>query len=299
MRYQDAAAFRQALEDRLRSRAPGAAARIARDRKRVIFDRFLARLNAVAPDRWLLKGGFALELRLVDRARATKDIDLAWREDHDDVTDILLDAADHDAGDFFSFIVQHAGPPDDRLGGSRRFRIAAALAGRPFDGFVLDVGFGPAPLEGADRLTTRDLLAFAQLQPVTVWAVPLENQVAEKLHAYTRIHPGSRTSTRVKDLVDLVLIAQSFALDAATLRNAIEVTFAGRDTHPAPATLPDPPRQWGTPFAALARDLDVPVDHHSGHATAAALLDPILTGAAQAAAWDPGTQTWSPAPPSR
>lgn len=211
MRYRDAAAFRQAL-DRLRRRAAGAGARVARDRKLVAFDRFLARLTAVAPDRWLLKGGFALELRLSDRARATKDIGLAWRDDHDDVLDVLLDAADHDAGDFFAFTVDRAGTPDDRRGGSRRFRISAALAGRTFDSFVLDVGVGAKPFQEAERLTTPDLLAFAELEPVAVLAVPLETQIAEKLHAYTRTYPGARISTRVKDLVE---IARSVAQDSA------------------------------------------------------------------------------------
>lgn len=68
MRYGDAAAFRQALEQRLRTRAAGDGARLARDRKRVAFERLLARLNEVAPGNWLLKGGFALDLRLADRA---------------------------------------------------------------------------------------------------------------------------------------------------------------------------------------------------------------------------------------
>ena len=77
MRYRDAVAFRQALEQRLRAGA-GDGARLSRDRKRVAFDRLLVRLAAAAPDQWLLKGGFALDLRLAERARATKDIDLDW-----------------------------------------------------------------------------------------------------------------------------------------------------------------------------------------------------------------------------
>ena len=64
MRNRDAAAFRQALEQRLNARAAGDGARIARDRKRVAFERLLVRLNVIASDRWLLKGGFALDLRL-------------------------------------------------------------------------------------------------------------------------------------------------------------------------------------------------------------------------------------------
>lgn len=69
MRYADAASFRQALEQRLKHGAAGDGARLARNRKRVAFDRRLARLAATAPDRWLLKGGYALDLRLPVRAR--------------------------------------------------------------------------------------------------------------------------------------------------------------------------------------------------------------------------------------
>lgn len=51
MKYRDAVAFRQALEERLKAGADGEPARLARDRKRVAFDRLLARLVAVAPGR--------------------------------------------------------------------------------------------------------------------------------------------------------------------------------------------------------------------------------------------------------
>lgn len=58
MRYATAAAFRQALEDRLKAEAPKAGLGLARLRKRVAFELFLRRLVAVAPDRWVLKGHF-------------------------------------------------------------------------------------------------------------------------------------------------------------------------------------------------------------------------------------------------
>ena len=38
------------------------------------------RLERSAPGQWVLKGGMALEVRFGDRARATKDLDLAFRE---------------------------------------------------------------------------------------------------------------------------------------------------------------------------------------------------------------------------
>ncbi len=88
MRYKDAAAFRMALEQRLKRTANGAA--LNRERKRIAFDRLLVRLQAVAGDRWALKGGFALDLRLAARARSTKDVDIEWRAAADELADTLL-----------------------------------------------------------------------------------------------------------------------------------------------------------------------------------------------------------------
>lgn len=70
-------------------------------------------------------------------------------------------------------------------------------------------------------MTTSDLLAYADIDPITVPAARLELHVAEKQHAYSRRYQGSRPSTRVKDLVDLALIAEFFPLDAASLRDTI------------------------------------------------------------------------------
>ena len=47
-------------------------------RSEVAFDRLLARLFARDDAPWVLKGGYALELRMKE-ARATRDIDLALR----------------------------------------------------------------------------------------------------------------------------------------------------------------------------------------------------------------------------
>jgi hypothetical protein len=292
VKYPDAAEFRQALEQRLKTRAGGDGARLARDRKRVAFDRLLARLTITAPERWLLKGGFALDLRLVERARATKDIDIDWHAAEEELLDTLLDAAEHETGDFFDFAVERTGTPGDRLGGSHRFRIATSLAGRQFETFLLDVGFRNEQILAVEMLTTQDLLAFAGIDPVRVPTAPLELQVAEKLHAYTRTYEGSRPSTRTKDLVDLALIAELSPLEAAALREAIETTFARRTTHPVPTVLPAPPRAWRTAFRQLAEAVGLPPELEHGHANPATLLDPVLKSADISGAWDPGTRRW-------
>ena len=60
-------------------------------------------------------------------------------------------------------------------------------------------------------------------------------------------------STRVKDLVDLALIASEAPLDAGRLRAAIETTFDRRASNDLPASLPRPPADWRVPYGRMAR----------------------------------------------
>ncbi|HWE34693.1 MAG TPA: nucleotidyl transferase AbiEii/AbiGii toxin family protein [Solirubrobacteraceae bacterium] len=117
--------------------------------------------------------------------------------------------------------------------------------------------------------------------------------MAEKLHAYTRTYEGERTNTRVKDLVDLTLIAELSRLDAVRLHAAIASTFARRDAHPAPSRLPSAPLEWARQFRRLAEVVGVPLDVAVGHRESAALLDPILSGEATYGSWDPERRRWT------
>ena len=92
MKYDNGSAFRRALEDRLRSMSMQSGIPLSRYRKMVAFDRYLARLLHEHPESWMLKGGFALQLRLGDEARTTKDIDLLLLESNQDVLSELRKA---------------------------------------------------------------------------------------------------------------------------------------------------------------------------------------------------------------
>jgi hypothetical protein len=179
-----------------------------------------------------------------------------------------------------------------RLGGSHRFRVSATLASRPFETFLLDVGLGAEDTLATEILRTDDLLGFAGIEPVEVAAVPLELQVAEKFHAYTRSYEGQRPSTRVKDLVDLGLIAELSSLDAATLHREVATVFTLRETHSPPATLPPPPPEWETPFRRLAKEVGASETLEAGHRDAAALLDPVLSGEVTTGTWNKDERRW-------
>ena len=60
MRYETGAAFRRALEDRLRTMSLETGVPLVRLRKMVAFDRFLSRLFNHGSGQWVVKGGFAL-----------------------------------------------------------------------------------------------------------------------------------------------------------------------------------------------------------------------------------------------
>lgn len=76
MSYHSPTAFRQPLEERLRQHERQTGEPLVRLRKRITFERFMVRLQEKENSPWVLKGGFALELRLGERARMTKDLDL-------------------------------------------------------------------------------------------------------------------------------------------------------------------------------------------------------------------------------
>jgi predicted nucleotidyltransferase component of viral defense system len=290
LRYETAEAFRAALEIRIGRKASDGVT-VARLRKLVVFERFLRRLEQVAPDGWLLKGGFALELRLAGRARATKDIDLDWQLDEEDAIELLLDAAQLDLGDFFEFALERAATAPDLGGRGQRWRATARLAGRTFEQVIVDLDFSIAAVLDPERLRAPGLLEFADLEPATVPAAALEQHLAEKVHAYTRRYGQDQPSSRPKDLIDMVLIAGIAGFEATRARDAIGRVFDARGTHRAPTALPAPPPGWAAPYARLAKEVDLPDGLDAGHTEATALVDPLLSGAV-AGCWDAGARRW-------
>jgi hypothetical protein len=292
LKYRTAAAFRAALEERLRERAERMATSLSRLRKQVVFDRVLARLIQVAPDRWILKGALALDLRLPARARATKGMDLGRWDGETQATTDLLAATALNLGDFFALRSERARDLDDvPEGAAVRYRVRAELAGRLFEEVIVDVGFSPRSPPRVETVHTFDLLAFADIVGVDVPVIPLARHLAEKVHAYTRTYGDGRTSTRVKDLADMVLVALSCSLEGAEVRDALETTFTERSSHLLPEHLPRPPGEWGRPYSALAKELDLPAVLDEGYGVAARLVDPVLRGS-ELGRWDPDRRQW-------
>lgn len=125
--------------------------------------------------------------------------------------------------------------------------------------FNLDVAIGDYPEGELEEVIGRDWLGFAGIQSVIVLAIPKEQQFAEKIHAYT-FPRGEITNSRVKDLVDLVLLIESKGLVAKDVKSAITKTFRRRKSHELPNELPPPPRGWEDRFRKLAEECEIGAD---------------------------------------
>lgn len=143
--YASPEAFKQALEQRLRTSKTGA--EFVRRRQLLVFDRFLARIVAVLGDAATLKGGLVLERRL-ERARTTKDIDLRLVGSPDDVLAKLQEAGRKNLGDFMAFEVgpdndhpeiQNDGMQYDGLRFRAECKLAGKVYGQPFGVDVVDI----------------------------------------------------------------------------------------------------------------------------------------------------------------
>jgi predicted nucleotidyltransferase component of viral defense system len=264
MRYATATAFRTALEERVRQRSIADGTAIERMRKRVAIERFIARLQVQPSSPWFLKGAFALDLRFRDRARTTKDLDLGIDVsllgneplERDVVAGLLRQAAECPLEDFFVFSIPGEGQEILQEPGARayRFTVHAALGGRIFEQFKVDVGTKSELVAPVEEVSESDMLAFAGIAPARFRAISLAQQFAEKVHAFTRKWED-RENTRVKDLVDMTLILETGPPDPRATRMAIEGIFERRGTHPPPREIPNPPATWAGSYDAAAGEI--------------------------------------------
>jgi hypothetical protein len=245
-------------------------------RRQAALERLLARLSVVAPDRWALKGGMGLEARLGDRARVSIDLDADHALGAEAARVDLQRAAPEDAGDHFGFaLVGSEELSDEGVRLAVRYHIESQLAGRPFEPLQIDVTFSPPDPWDAELQSRPGLLAELGLGPLELLLIPLERQVAEKLHAYTRTYRSGGT-TRAKDLVDLILIRQYANVDADRLRAAIQHVFLRRATHPVPEQLSAPPTALVVAYRREARGISTVAELVEAHHQLAEWLNPVL-----------------------
>jgi hypothetical protein len=198
--------------------------------QRFAMERFLYRLSqSSSSDRFVLKGALMLSVWRVEPPRSTLDIDLLGRAGNQIEEMVATMRAVCQQGvepDGVTF------DPDTMVGESiaeeascsgvrLRFRGALGNASVPMQ---IDIGFGDVVVPAAEMIDYPTLLDFPAPR---LSGYSRESTIAEKLHVMASL--GLLTS-RMKDFLDVWLLSRQFDFDGATLAQAMETTFAHRET---------------------------------------------------------------------
>lgn len=268
--------------------------------RQFVYDRLLARLFHDPSAPWVLKGGNALMSREPVAARASLDLDLAARHAQENLDSLVRSfeaAAGLNLGDHFQFVITnrrpHRGDTQPNVAGYQ-LTLAAYCGIKKLDTVKIDLVTGTL-ITGTPQPLTRSSLAIDGLDPVVVTVYPIADHIADKVCATAETHGATgRSSTRVRDLVDLVVIANTQPADADELARAIDLEWAHRALPGAPAF--NPPTAWAPGYAGLARATQGCANHatfeSAVHLVREELLGPILAGPISRRSWNPTQLRW-------
>lgn len=143
--------------------------------------------------------------------------------------------------------------------GAVNMEFAVTYRGQPSTSISVDIAraeTGESEVEWVEAIALTD--AFGVTGPVLLPCLPLRFHVAQKLHGLTLPPRPGKQNERFRDLVDLLLMEALVTHDYVALREACELVFRSRKTHPWPPDLAAMPSHWTGPFAQLAVDLELP-----------------------------------------
>lgn len=281
MKFRTATDFRKSLEIRIQ----GIAAKTGQDlqslRRKVAFDRLLARIFSDSNSSFYLKGGYAMELRVAE-ARVTKDIDLTCLQratnENDLLSEKILDElqqlASLDLEDFFSYQIGKAQLDlDNAPYGGSRYPVSALIDGKLFVRFQLDVG-ADVVVDEIEQIKGVDWLEFCGVKAPIIPTISIEQQLSEKFHAYS-LPRGDRVNSRAKDLIDMVLLLNIRKIKNEEFQKVLEKVFKARNTHPLPKFLDPPPQEWEIQFKEMAAECGIVQDMRSNFEKVSLFYNPI------------------------
>lgn len=210
---------------------------------------------------FLLKGGVAIELRLQGQARATKDVDLVFFGDPEDLEEDL-DQAFAEPYSEFGFRREEI-----TTGGGGRFQrldVRLLFRGRSWGTLRLEIAGPDSPATDGEAVPALLIDEFGISGPETIRCLSLRYQIAQKLHAVTERF-NDRDNERFRDLIDLI-VCRDLVEEMEPVKEACLDTFAARGEHSWPPELLIP-EGWAEPYAALAEEMGFPVSDVEGAAT--------------------------------
>ena len=258
----------------------------------VAIDRLLARLLEVAaPGQWVVKGGYANQLRRPNEARFTEDLDLKIDAAIETAPELL-------ASGLRSILATTSATTSQPPRHPWRAPPAAASGSSSSHG-------SRAPSSSASRSMsvprTSSSANSSLIYPTQSSSgsasdgrgfpvYPINQHFAEKLHALTL--PRDVENTRARDLIDLVWFVRRFTFRSDALAIACTATFERRATHSWPPVIDLPPDSWTRPYGVWRAELDLAEPTPAAAASALrSFLEPVYFGVA-GRSWDPAAREW-------
>jgi hypothetical protein len=224
--------------------------------------------------KFIIKGGVALELRLRDRARATKDIDVVSQDPEADLARTLERALTGDSYQGFAF--RRKRDPLVLDNGVVNMEFGVTYRGGAWASIIVDIARAESGESEVEWLKAIPLTeAFGVTGPTALPCLPLRLHIAQKFHGMTLPPRPGKRNDRFRDLIDLLLM-EALVTDYQGLREACETVFRTRGTHSWSPQL-DLPAHWVEPVTRLIEELNLPVaDAYSGMARVQAFVDRIV-----------------------
>jgi hypothetical protein len=265
--------------------------------RRFVFDRFLARVFHDPSSPWVLKGGTAVLARVHD-ARTTKDVDLFHELNSlDAALEALRAATDVHIADHFRFVItkveRSLGRGQPAVDGCR-VSVDAYCGAQKKDSFGVDLVTG-SMMTTVPEVKVDTVLDLRGISAAPMRLYPVVDHIADKLCATQATYgdDGTQPSSRVRDLVDLVVFGRTQDVDGDELMGAIRAEWAHRSLPGQPVFAPPP--LWESLYSRVAR----PVGACEGMTTfptavafVTAFLGPALDGSAAGQRWSAATGAW-------
>lgn len=295
MRYKTPAA----LEMAVKAAAKESPMDTGRAISRFYFHRLLCRVFSSPGGRFVLKGGQGMLARTVD-ARAPRDIDLLSKERTlDAALDALKLAASKDLDDHMHFVFESARKikTEDEYRSGLNVVFTPWLGPKRMQAISIDLVIDEVPLDEAEPVTPADRIPIDGIEVCDYLVYPVENALADKACAIAERY-NDRPSSRVKDLVDILVYATNCIVDGEKRMTRIQREVGARGISlPKRFTIPEGwEGRYEKQFTKLLGQTGAAESYRSiAEATAVAgkLFNPIFSGEATGLKWDSKTLSWT------
>lgn len=262
------------------------------------FHRLLCRVFSDPDSSFVLKGGLGVLARTTN-ARYTRDIDLTTSSlDIDAAVDELKTLASKDLGDFVSFAYVGCNPikAEDEYREGRTVVFDVFLGAKRIQTISVDLVADEIDCGEPDRISPADRIELAGVESCDYLVYPAERAIADKVCGIAERH-GGRPSSRVKDLVDIVVYARNVAFGFDALSAVLKTEISARKL--TLRRIFRVPPEWGDAqarqYRKLAEQAGIPDRFHdvnNAEALTKELIEPCLSGQTGLSVWNTEAQAW-------